>query len=266
VVFERRFEGDPARPLVVLLHGVPVTSSVYELLAAELRARIPNGLALVDLPGLGRSRVEGEVDWSSQRAVLGAWLRAQGPVILVVHDVAGPVALPLLDDKDIDVRGLVLLNTILVPSDFRPVFTMRLLRAPVLGWVAAGITPRWFYLDRLEALGIARPERVDRALLERIHSETTNRGRWRDLHRALRGFELDGRTDRAIAAGLAALRAPCVAVWAPADPSLGDERRHLERLAPDCPLRTLPGARHFAMLDHAPELAALLVEAGLAGW
>lgn len=265
-VFERRLGGDPDLPTVVLLHGVPVTSSVYEPLARELQARVANPVALVDLPGLGRSEVEGEVRWRTQRAVLGAWLRRQGPIVLVVHDVAGPIALPLLADGRHDVRGLVLLNTILEPSTFRPVATMRLLRTPVLGCIAAWGTPRWFYLARMRSLGVARPERVEEGLLRRVFAETFARGRWRRLHAALRGFELDEATDAAVAAGLAASEAPRVAVWADEDPSLGDQRRHLPALAPGCPVRLVGAARHFLMLDHAPEVADAIVAAGLREW
>jgi pimeloyl-ACP methyl ester carboxylesterase len=265
-VFERRLEGDPERPTIVLLHGVPVTSSVAEPLARELRARLANPVSLVDLPGLGRSTVAGDLCWSSQRSVLGGWLRERGPVILVVHDIAGPIALPLLVDEAIAVRGVVLLNTILEPSTFRPVATMRLLRAPVLGFLLAGVTPRWFYLRRMRALGIALPERVEPDFLERLFAETFGSGRWRALHAMLRGFELDPATDRAVAEGLAGCDAPCVAVWADDDPSLGSERRHLPSLVPNCRVHVLPSARHFLMLDHPIEIVDLLVAAGIERW
>jgi pimeloyl-ACP methyl ester carboxylesterase len=265
-LFECRLEGDPELPTIVLLHGVPVTSSVAEPLARELHARLANPVALVDLPGLGRSSVEGEVYWSSQRSVLGAWLREQGAVILVVHDIAGPIALPLLADERIDVRGVVLLNTILEPSTFQPVLTMRLLGTPLLGLLFAWATPRWLYVRRMRALGIARPERVETGLLERLYAETFGEGGWRSLHAVMRGFELDPSADRALAAGLAKTDVPCVAVWADADPALGDQRRHLPSLAPRCSLHVLPDARHFLMLDHATEIAEALIAAGIERW
>jgi pimeloyl-ACP methyl ester carboxylesterase len=265
-IFERRLGGEPGRPTLVLLHGVPVTSSVAEPLARELRERVANSVALVDLPGLGSSTVDGEVRWSTQRSVLAAWLAEQGPVIFVVHDIAGPIALPLLADERIDVRGVVLLNTILEPSTFRPVLTMRLLGAPALGFLSAWATPRWLYLRRMKALGIAKPERVETGLLERLYAETFGSGRWRALHAVMRGFELDSAADRALAAGLAREGVPCVAVWGDADPSLGDQRSHLASLAPHCPVHVLPEARHFLMLDHASEIADALLAAGIENW
>src|SRR5688572_6298807 len=155
-----------------MLHGVPVSSSVFEPLASELRARIPNPLAHVDLPGLSRSTVSGDISWSTQRSVLAAWMREQGRLVLAVHDIAGPIALPLLADKSIDVCGLVLLDTILEPSTFRPLLEMRLLRAPTIGGLLARATPRWLYVWRMKALGIAQPARVSPGLLERLHAET----------------------------------------------------------------------------------------------
>jgi pimeloyl-ACP methyl ester carboxylesterase len=265
-LFERRYEGDPGRPTLVLLHGVPVTSSVFEPLARELRSRLAHRVVLVDLPGLGRSTLAGAIRWSTQRAALGAWLREQGPVVLVVHDIAGPIALPLLADEAIDVHGAVLLNTILQPSTFKPVLTMRLLRAPAVGLLLSRAVPRWLYLRRMHALGIARPERVEPGLLERLHAETFGRGGWRRLHEGLRGFELDAATDRALARGLAARDIPCVAIWGAADPSLGGQRRHLTSLAPHCALELLPAARHFSMLDHQPEIVDALLAAGVERW
>ena len=204
--------------------------------------------------------------WSTQRSVLGSWLREQGPVILVVHDIAGPIALPLLADERIDARGVVILNTILQPSTFRPVLTMRLLATPGLGYLFAWATPRWFYLRRLRALGLERPERVEAGLPERLFAETFGSGGWRTVHAAMRGFELDGACDRAIAAGLARSDIPCVAIWADDDPSLGDQRRHLSSLAPECPVHLVPGARHFLMLDHPVEIADALVASGFRSW
>lgn len=265
-VFDRRIPGDPQRPSFVLLHGVPVTSAVYLPLAREIRLRFVNSVILADLPGLGRSAVAGHVSWSSQRSVLGAWLREQGRVILVVHDIAGPIALPLLADERIDVSGVVLLNTILEPSSFRPLVTMQLLRVPGLGAVLARATPRWLYVRSVRALGLSRPERVEPCLLDELYAETFRGGRWRDLYRTMRGFELDHASDQAIGRGLSARDAPCLAIWAASDPALGTQRQHLAQLAPGCPVHLLPGARHFLMLDHAAEIAQSLLQAGVERW
>jgi pimeloyl-ACP methyl ester carboxylesterase len=143
---------------------------------------------------------------------------------------------------------------------------MRLLGTPVLGFLLAWATPRWLYVRRMHALGIARPERVETDLLERLYAETFDRGGWRALHAVMRGFELDTSADRALATGLAEAGVPCVAVWADADPALGDQRRHLPSLAPSCPVHVLPGARHFLMLDHATEVAESLIAAGIERW
>jgi pimeloyl-ACP methyl ester carboxylesterase len=265
-VFERRMGGDPQRPSLALLHGVPVTSTVFEPLAGALRVRVPNPLILPDLPGLGRSTVEGDVSWSTQRFVLGAWLREQGSVVLVVHDVSGPIALPLLEDDSIDVRGVVLLNTILEPSTFRPIAAMQLLRARGLGALLAGVTPRWLYARGFRTIGLSHPERVEAGMIDQLHAETFRRDGGRSLHRAMRGFELDRATDRAIERGLAARDVPRLSIWGAADPSLGEQRRNLAKLAPGSPVEILPDARHFLMLDHAEEIAEMLVAVGVERW
>jgi pimeloyl-ACP methyl ester carboxylesterase len=265
-VFERRMRGNPQRPSLVLLHGVPVTSTVFDTLAHALRERVPNPVILPDLPGLGCSTLEGDVSWSTQRFVVSSWLRELGSVVLVVHDVSGPIALPLLADDRIDVRGVVLLNTILEPSTFRPIAAMQLLRARGLGVLLAGVTPRWLFARGFRMIGLSHPERVEAGLIDRLHAETFRRDGGRSLHRAMRGFELDRATDRAIERGLAARDVPRLSIWGAADPSLGDQRRHLARLAPGSLVEILPDARHFLMLDHAEEIAEMLVAAGVERW
>jgi pimeloyl-ACP methyl ester carboxylesterase len=263
LVHERVVPG--VRPEWIFFNGVPVSGSIWEPLVTELQSRIQNTLVVVDLPGTGGSRLAGDnTTWSLQRAAVREYLANRGEFVLLVHDIAGPIVLPLLSGEA-RAEGVVLFNTILRPSRFEPLFLMRILQIPWLGWVAAAAIPCSIYSVLLRRLGLERPGRVPRALLVKIHAETLGQGRWRQLHAAMRGFELDERTDDAIQHGLASVPRRPLVIWGDADPSLGAQLSHLEGMSVTFDHRHLPRGRHFAMLDHPSEIAAWLAAWSLEG-
>jgi pimeloyl-ACP methyl ester carboxylesterase len=90
VELHARHAGDPDRPTVVLVHGYPDTSAVWDLVAAELIDHLH--VVTYDVRGAGRSeRPPVVADYGSEHlvadmaAVIDA-LAAGGPVHLVGHD------------------------------------------------------------------------------------------------------------------------------------------------------------------------------------
>lgn len=125
------------RPTVALVHGFPGGSTDFGLLADELIARgwDRDQILVHDLVGFGRQAGEHVFDelWvPAQAERLQAALAGTGDVLLVGHDVGGPIALAAADLLGSRVRGLVLASCNLLRDPPLP-GPFRLLKTPVLG-------------------------------------------------------------------------------------------------------------------------------------
>ncbi len=125
------------RPTVALVHGFPGGSADFSLLADELIARgwDRDQLVVHDLVGFGSQTGEHAFDelWvPAQAQRLQAALAGAGDVVLVGHDVGGPIALAAAELLGSRVRGLVLASSNLLRDPPLP-GPFRLLKMPVLG-------------------------------------------------------------------------------------------------------------------------------------
>lgn len=252
--------GQTQGPLFITVNGVPTTSLIYQGLGAALEKRIDANVLLVDLPGTGGSHLHsGNYSWSTQRECLRAYLAQQPDFTLVVHDIAGPILLPLLGELP-QIRRVVVFNTVLKPSEFSPPFPLNCLRNCLfLSKPIAYATPLWFYEYRFRALGIAHDERVDRGTIRAVFDELHNDGGMGRLVDVMKGFELTEETDRAIATGLAH-DIPQLFIWGRQDPALGDELDILAAGVPHRQVVSLEQAKHFPMLDFTDESAEAIVQ------
>jgi pimeloyl-ACP methyl ester carboxylesterase len=108
--------GDPAGPLLMLVHGTPGSATGW----ADYLLDPPAGLDVValDRPGFGQSGPEGaEVTLAAQAAAVVALLPADGrPVVLLGHSLGGPVVALVAAQHPARVTALVLLAASLDPA------------------------------------------------------------------------------------------------------------------------------------------------------
>src|SRR4051812_31426795 len=108
--FLLREEGSGSGRPVLLLHGVPETSSAWRDIAPALA--VGRRVLAPDLPGLGGSSYAGPFDVPSLVTQLAALIEseASGPVDVVGHDWGGSLALGLAGARPDLVRRLVIAN------------------------------------------------------------------------------------------------------------------------------------------------------------
>jgi len=249
-----RKSGNPSSlaPLV-MINGVPTTSLIYQNLTQELAELTLREIIAVDLPGTGKSRNK-TYTWTQSEQCLQSYLKSlDKDFLLLVHDIAGPVILPLLTDKSLKIAGVVILNTILKPDAFQPVFPMSLVRTPVVGAVAAPLLPFFYFSKEFRSKGIARNDDISREDLKELYKDFSKGcGKFR-FHRVMRGFELDSLRTRRVKDGLAT-HTPKLVIWGLSDPSLGSQYSHVA-LVKNAQVKTYKEAKHFLMLDYANEIA-----------
>ena len=259
-VHSRRIDnpGHTQGPLFITVNGVPTTSLIYQRLGEALEKRLDADVLMVDLPGTGGSRLHsGNYNWSTQRECLRAYLTQQPDFTLVVHDVAGPILLPLLDELP-QIRRVVVFNTVLKPSVFSPPFPLNCLRSCLfLSKPLAYAAPFWFYEYRVRDLGIAHDERVDRATIRAVFDEVRQDGGMGRLVDVMKGFELTQESDAAIGKGLAH-DIPQLFIWGRGDPALSQELDHLPPGSPQRRVQILEQAKHYPMLDFVDESSAII--------
>lgn len=246
--------GTAPGPHFLMMSGVPLSGAVFTPLAEGLAARLGATSTLIDFPGVGASRLKGDRhDLRTLRACLREYLSTQPAHVFVVGDLALPVVAPLLTEAP-PIRGLVVFNSVVRPSQLKPPFPMNFLRCcPALAPVIGAITPRAVYAARIRAIGLGQPERVDPQAIRALTDEIRRDDGLRRLASLMSGIELDETGDRAVLDGLAT-PIPQLFLWGEADPALGAEYRNLPERGPNQQLILFPEARHYLMLDHAPEL------------
>lgn len=247
-------------PLFVAVNGVPTTALIYRGLGEALAQRMDAQVLIVDLPGTGGSRLlHTDYSWSSLRECLRVYLAQQPDFTLIVHDAAGPVLLPLLDELP-QIRRIVVFNTVLKPSEFSPPFPLNCLRNCLfISKSLAYATPFWFFEYRVRGLGIAHNERVDRATIRAVFDEVSQEGGMGRLVDVMKGFELTREADAAIGKGLAH-DIPQLFIWGRSDPALGHELDQLPPGGPQRQVHVFEQAKHYLMLDYAEESAEVIAQ------
>lgn len=256
----REHEGT-GRP-VLLLHGVPETSSMWDDLAARLAATGRRVLA-PDLPGLGGSACTGPFDVATVVTQLQALLAAEtaGAVDVVGHDWGGSLALALAGTHPGLVRRLAVLNAPyrevpLLRAAHIPVFAL-----PVLPELAFRVGGRRL-VDAMLAIGWKAEHRLDPERRAEYHAAYTDPARvsamlgyYRAAARPRLRALLPGRPAPAGPPRVSAERT--LVVWGAADPVLPvSVAEGIARdLGPECVVVTIPGAGHF-VVEEAPEVVA----------
>ncbi len=266
-VFLLRAQGAGGAPPVLLLHGVPETSScwrdVVPHLARERRVLAP------DLPGLGGSSFAGPYDVRSVAAQVAALVEAEvgGPVDVAGHDWGGVVALALAGTRPDLVRRLAVLNA---PYRSGPPLH-RAVHVPL--FALPGLPELAFRLAgrRLVELMLRVGWRAPRPLDDERRAEYTAAYSSRERVRAMLGYYRAAarpsaaapRPGRALAAALPDVDlADVLVVWGALDPVLpvSTGEAAVRDLGPSTRLTTVPGAGHF-VVEEAPEtVAELLVQ------
>lgn len=246
---------------VLLLHGVPETSSCWRDLAPRL-ARGRRVLA-PDLPGLGGSGYGGPYDVPSLVAELVALLEREAPgraVDVVGHDWGGSLALGLAGARPDLVRRLVVANA--------PYRTLPLHRAPHIPFFALPGAPEALFrlggrrLVRLMlSVGWRSNTRLDAESQAEYEAAYTNPATVEAMlgyYRAATRPRLAALLRRERPAGQPRVRAERMLVlWGARDPILpvSTGESVVRDLGPDCVMVTVPGAGHF-VIEEAPQVVA----------
>jgi pimeloyl-ACP methyl ester carboxylesterase len=237
---------------VLLVHGNPSWSFLWRKVAAALSGA-PLRLVIPDLIGLGFSdkpRAAAAHTLENHAAWLGSLLDrvVPGPMIAVVQDWGGPIALRALADRPERLAGLVVLNTALSPP--RPGFKAtpfhRFARMPVVSDLAFRVAgfPQ-------NAMASAQGDRSSiRGQVARAYRYPLRRLRDRTAPLALARMVPDSFEHpsieplRRVQAFTESFDGPAAIVWGDRDPVLGRVRSWIEKLLPQAEV-TRTEAGHF---------------------
>ena len=250
----------PSTP-VLLLHGVPETSSLWRDLAPRLAAG--RRVLAPDLPGLGGSTYTGPYDVASLVAELAAFVETEVPggrVDVVGHDWGGSLALGLSASRPDLVRRLVVAN-----APFREVPVLRAAHVP---FFALPVAPELVFrlggrrvVDLMlraawRSSTVLDPE--SRAEYQAAYSAPHHVNAMLGYYRAAARPKIFAALTRRTPAGLPRVRPEkALVLWGALDPvlpvSIGEGV--VRDLGADCVMVTVPGAGHF-VIEEAPDVVA----------
>jgi epoxide hydrolase 4 len=257
--FLLREEGSGGGTPVLLLHGVPATSSCWRHVAPRLA--VDRRVLAPDLPGLGGSSYGGPYDVASLVEQLAALIESEtsgGPVDVVGHDWGGSLALGLAGARPDLVRRLGVANA--------PYRSVPLVRAAHIPFFALPLAPEALFRlggRRVVRLMLGLGWRSDRPLDDETRAEYEAAYTRRDSLRAMLGYYRAATRPRLAAAlrrdkpaGRPRVRAErMLVVWGARDPVLpiSTGESVVKDLGPECAMVTVPGAGHF-VIEEAPDV------------
>ena len=242
-----------AGPPLLLVHGIPTSSRLWDAVGADLAADFD--VVAPDMLGYGESAkpADRDVSMAAQALLVPPLLDALGldRVVLVGHDLGGAVAQRVAVEAPERVRGLVLVDS--VSFDSWPIARMRVLRA-----LAPPFTRRWPRLWFAWFERTLRPYVPKGEPREALAASLAPWSRDRDAAEAwIRNTRaMDARITEEVAPRLAEIRVPAHVVWGKRDPF--QKARWAPRLRdaiPGATLEVLDGG-HFLPWDLPAEVAA----------
>lgn len=266
----REHTGAPAGSTpVLLLHGVPETSSAWRDIAPAI-ADARRVLA-PDLPGLGGSSYSGPYDVPAMADQLAALIETEVPggrVDVVGHDWGGSLALGLAGLRPDLVRRLVVVN-----APYRKLPFLRALHVP---FFALPVAPELlFRLGSRRVVGAmlsigwksARPLDVERCTeYAAAYDRPAQVAAMLGLYRAAARPRIAAMARRRPGPGAPRIRVEkALVLWGAADPVLpiGIGEGVVRDLGADCVMVTVPGAGHF-VVEEAPEVVISVLQDFLA--
>jgi pimeloyl-ACP methyl ester carboxylesterase len=251
-------EAAPRATPVLYLHGNPSDGADF------LPVLERTGGVAPDLPGFGRSAKPSTFDYSigGYADFLEAFVDALGVerLSLVVHDW-GAVGLAFAERRPQAVERIVISNAVPLLPGYRWHRCPRILRTPVIGELAMGLTTRFVLRRALLAAFTTRGPAVD-ALIDRAWSHFDH-----GTQRAALKLYRSAPPEVLARAGsrLAQLTAPALIAWGARDPFISPDFAHAyaEALSGPARVELVEDAGHWPWIDR-PDLedtiAAFLLE------
>ncbi len=249
IAYRRAGSGPP----VVLLHGIPTSSRLWDGVGADLA--VDHDVIAPDMVGFGESAkpLDRDVSITAQAGYLAGLLDALGldRIALVGHDIGGGAAQVFAVDHGERLAGLVLIDA--VCFDSWPVPEMKAIRASAP--LTSKLPPDW--VTRALEVGLRR----EVANSEAHDSLAASLRAWDGDADALAAFfrnaeALDSRHTEAVAPRLGTIAVPTQIVWGAndrfQDPSYGERLRDA---IPAAEYSTLD-AGHFVPWEGPHEVAA----------
>jgi 2-hydroxymuconate-semialdehyde hydrolase len=244
-------EGRP----VLLIHGFPTNASLWRreawLLAQPMRVIVPDLLGY----GMGEKPSGADLSESAQAGYLRELLEQLGveELAIVGHDIGGGIAQLLALDGGLDLRALVLLDS--VCFDAWPIEGVKMLQ----GSTPDQETPEFVeeILRLTIDLGMAHADRVEPGAVEQYIApwQADPSALFRAV-RAITGRGLAGRDEE-----LAALDLPALIIWGEDDPFLDSSlAERLGEAIPGSTVALLPGCSHFVTEDAPQTVGPLIFE------
>ena len=263
--FLLRQEGDGNGTPVLLLHGVPETSSVWRDVAPALATG--RRVLAPDLPGLGGSSYAGPFDVPSLVTQLAALIESEagGAVDVVGHDWGGSLALALAGHRPELVRRLVVAN-----APYRQVPLHRAVHIPLF---ALPVVPELIFrlggrhvVDTMFRLAWKSATPLDedrRAEYEAAYTDPEKVSAMLGYYRATARPRLQAIVTRAKQEGSPRVKVEkSLVLWGALDPVLpiGTGESVVRDLGADCVMVTVPGAGHFVIEEATGVVVDVLLD------
>ena len=246
--------------VVLLLHGFPTSSYLYRNIIPTI-AKTHRVIAL-DLPGFGKSDKPLTASYSMNFyvKVLSAFLEGLSikSVNLVVHDLGGPIGLLWAVRNPMQLKRLVLMNTLVYSKVSWAVklFVLSLRLPFARSWITSKSGIAWTM-----RLGIQNKERVNGILAENYQKPFLKKASQKALIKSSSNISI--KAFQEIEENLSNLTMPVKVIYGVEDrilPKVGNTFKKIQRDLPNTEVTALMECGHFLQEDEPESVAKLLSE------
>lgn len=250
-----RAEGDPSQPPVLLLHGYPESSYMWQEVLPPLAEAGWFAIA-PDLPGYGDSEPDPPGSWEHHLESLGRFVEelALAPAVLVTHDWGVMIGLRWACENPTRVSALVISDGGFF-ADRRWHDLANLMRTPGEGERLIEAYTREGFTAAMQSVSRGIGEKAIAEYWKSFADETRRRSQL-ELYRSGDFEKLIPYEDR-----LTALGVPALILWGEQDRFAGVQMAHrFHEQLPDSELEILPEAGHFVWDDEPERATAALLD------
>ena len=255
-----REEGPAGGEVVLMIHGVPSSSYLYSKFFTPLVKKGYRAISY-DFPGMGLSDKPKEQDysWGGLKDSMKLLIDKLGleDINFVIHDIGGPIAAWYTLENKEKVKSILILNTLLKTSVFKPPFPMWSFRMKYVRQVSLSMLSINFWEYSMKLLTVYKTKEYNREQAKAwMYHLFCNGGRHSFL-RIMAGFELTKEFEDKIKEGLQE-GVELGLVWGKNERSIPKEQRtYVQENFPIKMDETVVG-RHFLQIDCYEEIVGFI--------
>lgn len=243
---------------IYFLNGLISSEHTFTPLTRELR-RFDFNLKTLSLPSTGKSKVDGDHNWTNIGNCLKKYFNDKKNFILVMHDFSVAIMMPLLSKLNSLPSGIVIINGLIRPSEYQFIHPYTLYEGKIGSKVTGQIYPKFLFKKNILSKLLHNEAKMSDEDFDLIYEQTIGNNS-SEIAKLVQSFPKDPSYDQLIKQNLRNPHIKQLIIWGIEDDILINQLQFLDETS-NHPYRTtyfVKNAKHFPMWEHPLEIGSVI--------